>query len=1002
MHLNKKTHIYLIIYLFVIFGYSQNNKQIIAYNLADGLPQSQVYDMIQDNYGYIWLGTQGGGIARFDGDDFKVWNEKKGLISNYIHSLYYFNDSLFIGTKYGLTIKNKNIFANYKSPQINKIIHVKNNYVFGTNYGLYTLKNNIELVKIAINKQLDNSLINDILFINKWYYIATNNGFWKVNSDFSEKIKLSDFDYKSVINYGDIIFVASYNKGIYVIDDNDQFQIINDTKRINSIKIINNAELWIATDNAGINIINVENYNFIQKINKKSGLPIQHIRKIILDKQANIWLGTSGGLFKIFNNNFTHFDKKSGLKGKGVYAAHQVDNKMIFSNADEGLFMIDSTLHQINQGKTFLNVKARTIASDDFDDLFIGTDGKGVLILHNSKKDSVSLHLDDNNLIIRDTISVNYQFTDTLNIKKGLSSNWIKKIHVNNKIWLANYSSGITSFNYNPLEREVSNIKNFGLKEGVKDLFINDITTDKQGILWYATKNGHIGKIYKNKAYDLGNILEQNTSIRTLLFHKDYLFIATSGKGIWWSDLSTPIKFTQLKGEKELYSDNIYQLIFDNNNQLWAGSENGVDRIILDNNNNIKDLHHFGRNDGFLGIETCLNAVIKDNKDNLWFGTINGLTKYKPSNTKFSQRKPQLFMEDIEVMNESLDTISLDNFIKNKKTLHLKSNQNLLGFYFKTIDINHPKEIQYRWKLDKFKWSNWNSDTKVNIASDYGKHTFQSQSRNLNWIESDTISFQFSREKPLFKKPWFIWTLSSILGLLMLSFIYFYFRRLKKRNNLEKDRLQLENNLLTLEQKALRLQMNPHFIFNVLNGIKAMSINDVKTMHKTINKFAALLRATLTNSRKDNITLAEEVQTLKNYIEVEQLMSEKSFSYKLELKTEMDPEEILIPPMLIQPFVENAIRHGIMAVKREGELFLLFETKNDFLYCTIIDNGIGITKSKENKPKSNHQSMALQVTKERIEHLAKKNTLIITDNIDKNNKLAGTKVFFKIPLITDY
>jgi len=361
-----------------------------------------------------------------------------------------------------------------------------------------------------------------------------------------------------------------------------------------------------------------------------------------------------------------------------------------------------------------------------------------------------------------------------------------------------------------------------------------------------------------------------------------------------------------------------------------------------------------------------------------------------------------LFLEDVEVMNESLDSIPLQKFSKNKNVLHLQPNQNLLAFYFKTVDINHPKELQYRWKLDRFKWSNWNTDTKVNIASDYGKHTFQAQSRNLNWIESDVVSFQFEREKPLFKKTWFIWTFFTVLGLIFLSFIYLYFRRLRKKNKLEKERLQLENNLLTLEQKALRLQMNPHFIFNVLNGIKAMSISDVKTMHKTINKFATLLRATLTNSRKNEITLAEEIHTLKNYIEVEQLMTEKQFSYQIDVKTDMDTEEILIPPMLIQPFVENAIRHGIMVVDRVGVLQIQFETKKDFLYCTIIDNGIGINKSKENKPKSNHQSMALEVTKERIEHLSGANTLIIEEIIDKNNTLAGTKASFKIPLITDY
>ena len=536
----------------------------------------------------------------------------------------------------------------------------------------------------------------------------------------------------------------------------------------------------------------------------------------------------------------------------------------------------------------------------------------------------------------------------------------------------------------------------------LKELFINDIAFDDFKTLWYVTKNGFIGTIKNNTVTNLGKALGKNTTIRTLLFHNKHLFLATSGKGIWWSNLSKPLNFKQLIGKKELYSNNIYQLIFDANNQLWAGSENGVDKITLDQNYRIKDVDHFGRNDGFLGIETCLNAVAKDNKDNLWFGTIYGLTKYQPTTTEFQQQKPKLFFEEIEVMNESLDSIPLQKLTNTKHLLQLNANQNLLAFYYKTVDLNNPKELQYRWKIDNSKWSNWNQDTKVNIASDYGKHQFTAQSRNLNWIESDTISMQFNREKPLLKKTWFLWVVSSIFGLLVIAFSVLYFKRLKAKNKKEKEHLQLQNDLLSLEQKALRLQMNPHFIFNVLNGIKAMSISDVKTMHTTINKFASLLRATLTNSRENSITLAQEITTLKNYIEVEQLMSEKPFTYNLEVTSDLDIEEILIPPMLIQPFVENAIRHGIMAVKRDGKLDIQFKTDTHFLYTTITDNGIGFLQSKKQKTKNSHQSMALQVTKERIEHLAGMDTLKIEEITTENHKLAGTKVHFKIPLVTDY
>ncbi|MEE9348448.1 MAG: histidine kinase, partial [Flavobacteriaceae bacterium] len=852
---------------------------------------------------------------------------------------------------------------------------------------------------------LQNTSINAIKQHNKSIWIATNNGLWKATLDFNTKQKLSAFNFKSIETYKNNVFCASFMNGILVFNETaDEITFINEKKRINAINIIGN-ELWIATDNKGISVIDASNYKLLTELNKNNDLPISHIRKTIKDNQSNIWVASSGGgIFKILENNFTHFNKSNGLKGNRVYAINAVDDAFYFSTSEEGLSKIDSLgIHSITQDSTFLNVKVKTIAHDNNGNLFCGTDGKGLLVIHNSKKDSIITRVNDENRIVRDSIRFNYQFTDTLAIDKNNTVKWIRKVKTHqNTVWVASYSSGISKFNYNSNTRSIENQIDFKKKDGVLDLYINDIAFDANGTLWYATKNGHLGKIKNNKVTHLGNVLNKNTSIRTLLFRENYLFIATSGKGIWWANLSKPLLFNKLSGKKNLYSDNIYQLIFDADNNLWAGSENGVDKITLTDNNIIKELQHFGRNDGFLGIETCLNSVIKDHKNNLWFGTIYGLTKYQPNTTKYKQTKPTLFLENIEVMNQGLDTLLIKNYAKHKKQLHLKPTQNLLGFYFKTIDLNNSKEIQYRWKIDDSNWSPWNTDTKVNIASNYGKHVFYAQSRNLNWLESDPVSFQYHREKPMLQKTWFQWLLLGIITFIIGLFIRQYFKKLKFKNEQIKNQLQLENDLLSLEQKALRLQMNPHFIFNVLNGIKAMSINDTKTMHTTINKFATLLRATLSNSRKDNITLSEEVLSLKNYIEVEQLMAVKPFTYKLNLTTKLDAEEILIPPMLIQPFVENAIKHGINSLKNNGHLEITFATDEHFLKCIITDNGIGIKRSKQEKQKSNHQSMALQVTKERIEHLSGKESMEIID-LSENNKLkTGTEVRFKIPLLTDY
>jgi LytS/YehU family sensor histidine kinase len=173
-------------------------------------------------------------------------------------------------------------------------------------------------------------------------------------------------------------------------------------------------------------------------------------------------------------------------------------------------------------------------------------------------------------------------------------------------------------------------------------------------------------------------------------------------------------------------------------------------------------------------------------------------------------------------------------------------------------------------------------------------------------------------------------------------------------------------------------------------------------MNDTVNSFATLLRETLMNSRKDKISLDQEIKTLKHYIEVERLMAEKPFDYDIILNIDLDDEEILIPPMLIQPFVENAIRHGILKGPRQGKLKVQFDTTKDKLKVTVQDNGVGIYNSQNQKPKTDHQSMALKVTGERLESISGKGALEIKELKKEDGTIEGTRVVFKIPLEMDY
>lgn len=1011
--MDKRTIYFLLYLLFINLLLTAQNSQLRSYSIEDGLPQSQVYDIIQDEIGYLWLGTQGGGLCSFNGTDFSVWNERDGLLSNYIKALFTKKDSLYIGTNRGLSVKVKNSFSNFKCPEIKHFYNLKNKLYLGTKKGIYTYSKSESLKKIKLNSEIDTSIVNELIFDGVFYWIATNKGLWKTNSLNSKKAKIKKVksnNFTAIIYHQKIIFAATFNRGLFILDTNKKNKpfLIRKPLRINAMSIHNKDELWIATDNNGIRILDTKNYTEKRRINKAKGLAVSHIRKTFTDRQSNIWIATSGGgFYKYFQNNFQHFDKESGLKGNRIYAVHKAKNSIWISSSETGLTEIDSLgIHHVPKIKNFSDVKIKTITSDDDGNIWAGSGGRGVLFRTIKEIDSLSIDYSDSLNIITKVIPKTIIKDHIFNLENGFPSNWIRKLIKGrrNTIWAATYSSGIVQFNYDTIKDSLVINKLYGRKSGIADLLIKDIMLDSKNRLWYATQTGHLGYFKNGKHRPLGIVLEQKTAIRTLLFHQNKLFIGTAGKGIWVSKLDNDIpNFKPLKGAKKIFSENIYQLIFDNQGYLWAGTERGVDKIQLNQENLIEDIYHFGRNDGFLGIETCLNAVDKDDKGNVWFGALYGLTQYTPGKESKTTLKPKIYFKDVQVAYKSVDSINLKSWTNTNHVLQLGPKQRQLSFDYRSVDIDHPNQIEYRSKLNENEWSPWSKEKKQNFAGlAYGLHSFSVQSRNHRWEESKSIKFNFFIDSPLYKKAWFQWTVIGLSLLILLGFGWLYIRKIRLKNKADREQLQLKNHLLTLEHKALQLQMNPHFIFNVLNGIKAMAINKPEKMNATINSFATLLRETLNNSRKDYITLDQEIKALHDYITVEQLMAAKHFTFEIINTSELDPEEILIPPMLIQPFVENAIRHGILKGKKEGELQILFNTTERYLHCKIVDNGIGIFKSQQTKVKTDHQSMALTVTRERLASISGKNALEITEIKNDNGTIGGTSITFKIPLLTDY
>jgi LytS/YehU family sensor histidine kinase len=224
----------------------------------------------------------------------------------------------------------------------------------------------------------------------------------------------------------------------------------------------------------------------------------------------------------------------------------------------------------------------------------------------------------------------------------------------------------------------------------------------------------------------------------------------------------------------------------------------------------------------------------------------------------------------------------------------------------------------------------------------------------------------------------------------------------------EKDRevAELEQQKAEMEMQALRAQMNPHFIFNSLNSINRFILqNNRAQASEYLTKFSKLVRMILQNSQASLISLESELESLNLYLDLEAVRFEHRFSYKISYPRDLDIEVLKVPPLVIQPFTENAIWHGLMHKEDKGQLDIDVSEEDDHLYIKITDNGIGRKKAAElaSKSAAKHKSMGLRITKDRIAMLQKSNggesPVEIIDLANEDGSAAGTEVIIKMPVI---
>jgi LytS/YehU family sensor histidine kinase len=246
--------------------------------------------------------------------------------------------------------------------------------------------------------------------------------------------------------------------------------------------------------------------------------------------------------------------------------------------------------------------------------------------------------------------------------------------------------------------------------------------------------------------------------------------------------------------------------------------------------------------------------------------------------------------------------------------------------------------------------------------------------------------------------------IAGSLAVLLIGSIFYRSNKMRMRHEI----VQQQHKASELEMQALRAQMNPHFIFNSLNSINMFILENNKLQaSEYLSKFSRLVRLILQNSQEALIPLGRELEALELYLELEALRFDNKFEYKIAVDDDVDTTVLKVPPLIIQPYAENAIWHGLMHKKEKGHLRIELYEQDEILLCKVIDDGIGRKKAAELKTKSasTHKSMGMRITADRIAMMQQQKqngtSISITDLVLSDGSAEGTEVLIKIPLWYD-
>jgi ligand-binding sensor domain-containing protein len=934
---------FCLFFILIETGVFGQNPPFINYNEQNGLSTSVVYGLFQDSEDNIWFCTNSG-VFKFNGNKLVAFKKEDGLSGNEVFKI--FEDSqhrLWFMTATGKIsyYKNKKIYNEKDYPVLAKINpgsfisdlredNDKNIWVVPDKGNIYTLSPDLSSFReISVDKT------NSIFFTyQNTGYISSRQGIYSVIPKFS-KVPFSNYDSSVILARhcysGKRVYIGR-NKRVEVFDMDNRRMSTFDTPELpvslNAVVLIDSS-IYLCSSK-GLSIYNISDF---RKTGQYFGdVNVSHVLK---DREGSLWISTlNEGVMYIPNMRvnflksavFFHGNKILKLNGLGKYVIVGQSNSQA-SYYNNGIFKtINSPGESRGEGLTF------TIKANPADSSFFISNQAGLMqfFLHGQ------LRFFNNTAILA--------FADADNDSVFTSSpSGLDKI--GKPLKASSFSKQVSSTLFDQIRADV-------------------LYLDKDDSVLYAgTRSGL--RLYKNKKRVKNKFaLLDEVSITDIEKNGQGIFIATtSGDGTFFFDKDKCIQVNEKSG----LTDNLCSSLFiQNDSTVWITTLNGLNRIIcsyISGEFRIK-IKNFYRNDGLPS--NYINDMYIY-RDTIWLATNTGLAIFNEKDLLNYTYTPKIAVDAFKVNSTYTELLPSGTI-----TLERKSNNIVIEFNCRTF--KNAGSVLYKYKLAGLN-SDW-VETRNNqvdfTALAPGEYTFEVYAHGLNENWKTNIELvKFSIKPAFWETIWFRILATVLILFIAILVIFKQFRKVKNKFTLQEKIINYEKELLELEQQALRLQMNPHFIFNALNSIQhAILTGKQNDAYNSLELFSSLIRGILENSKHKFISLEDEIEILKIYIEIEAKRFSSDFTYDVKIDPEIDTGAIKIPPMLIQPFVENSIWHGLMP-KTEGEkkLELSFTGTDSCIICKVEDNGIGRIKAAAMKSKKHANSLGTALTLNRVANI---------------------------------